>query len=177
MNISEQEYLRADRKSSHNTEYWAERITNVAPASFRHALLSVRVLMSCSEQLREPHTALLGTSARVHVDAERVFLRPAVVLAERPPNGPIDVITAPHAVFEVVSAMTVERARGTLRAVCARLSSLEHFLLIMEHEVRVEHYQRIDGGRWDASSLNCGDLVFIESLGIRFSVNDLYVWK
>ena len=57
-------------------------------------------------------------------------------------------LTNPAAVFEVLSDSTERFDRGEKFAGYRSIPSLREFVLISQHERRVEHYARRDDGAW-----------------------------
>ena len=156
---------------------------HVAPrpvVSLRRAVLTVRVLTLCAAQLRDSNIIALGSSMRVRVPSQRELLSPAVVIVRRWPEfwgQSHDVVTNPHAIFEVASVATDERERRRKLAALAQLPSLEHYVLIMDDSVSVEHHLRGDGHGWHVTRHHRRDNLCIESLDVELAVDAIYSWR
>lgn len=179
--VSEREYLTRERASKGTRhELWAGRMEPTPSESWRHALMTVRVLSLCANQLTDDYLVALGLAMRVRVESPRALLYPDVVLARSWPDfvdAERDTITNPHAIVEIVSARTLEHDRGRKLRAYQALPSLEHYVLVMETSVNIEHFRRQSPREWDRAVYGAGDTVRLDTVEVTLPSSVVYAWR
>lgn len=84
-----------------------------------------------------------------------------------------DAITNPTVIVEVLSETTERSDRGEKFAHYQRLPSLEEYMLVAQHEPRIEVFRRREK-TWVLSIYEAGEVVHLESLGLEFSLDAVY---
>lgn len=83
-------------------------------------------------------------------------------------------IVNPRLIAEVLSPVNEAFDRGEKFIACRSLASLTNYLLLSQHEPRVEHYAREADGAWRLVTANAGERLAIASLEIELLVDELY---
>ncbi len=83
-------------------------------------------------------------------------------------------ITNPVLVVEVLSDSTEARDRGVKAAHYRHLPSLREYVLVSQHERRVEVHRRNESGRWELFEAESGGRVELASLGCSIAIDELY---
>jgi len=77
-------------------------------------------------------------------------------------------------VVEVLSDSTEARDRGVKAAHYRHLPSLREYVLVSQHERRVEVHRRNEAGRWELFEAEAGGRVELASVGCTLAVDELY---
>lgn len=85
-----------------------------------------------------------------------------------------DAVTNPTVIVEVLSDTTVDADRGDKFAAYRRLRSLREYVLVSQHERRIDVYVR-DGRRWVLDEYGPGETFRLESVGVDVPVDLTYV--
>lgn len=170
------EYLSAELVSEERHSFHAGEIFAMAGGSTVHALLSSELLRLLGNALLGRPCAAAGSDQRIHIDDANVTYADVAVLCppvRRPPSDP-HAVTNPSAIVEVLSPSTEAWDRGGKFALYGTLPSLRHYMLVAQDSWRVTHCRREEDGTWRMSVLGPGDTVVLDSLEVRFSVDELY---
>ena len=176
LEITVEDYLRAEAEAPERHAFHDGEIFAMAGGSTVHALLAVEVGARLSVGLAGKPCAALSGDQRIHVDRGNVSYADVVVLCppiERPPNDRHGV-TNPTAIVEVLSPSTEGWDRGPKFALYKRLPSLVHYVLVAQDYWQIDHFRRMDDGSWRMTSHGPGDEVDLDTLGVRFKVDEVY---
>lgn len=110
------------------------------------------------------------SDARVKL-AERQYFYPDVTVACGEQTGTM--LTRPVVVIEVLSPTTEKRDRGTKFKAYKALPSLQEYVLIGSEYKTIEVYRR-EGDFWKQYECQEGDIVELESIGVRFLFDEMY---
>ncbi len=149
--VTPQEYLEYERKAVTKHEYHNGQIVAMAGASWAHNLITANSSRHIGNQLEEGPCVVVVTDLRVRVPACNKYYYPdGIVVCGEPAfeaNG-FDTLLNPRLIIEVLSDST-ERADRIEKFDCYEtLASLTDYVLISQHEPRVEHYARLSDGGW-----------------------------
>src|SRR5215469_5616611 len=89
-------------------------------------------------------------------------------------RGAQEVIRYPSLVAEVLSPSTEARDRGQKSWQYRSCPSIQEYLLLSSEFPLVEVFKREKQGFWSLYTLEPGDTIELSSLGLRFSVADVY---
>jgi Uma2 family endonuclease len=148
--VSAEDYLAAERAADSKHELWRGEVFAMAGASFTHNRLVANLLAELRSSL-PGECVELPSDMKVHVPSRDAFVYPDASVVCGPPSffdATQDVLRNPSAVFEVLSDSTERFDRGEKFVGYRSVPSLREFVLISQHERRVEHYVRRDDGRW-----------------------------
>ncbi len=121
--------------------------------------------------------AVFTRTQRVRVLATGLCTYPdASVVCGRIERDPEDrnAIVNPVVLVEVLSDSTEAYDRNEKLAHYRRIPSLRDYLLVSQHERRVEHYQRNENGTWTLRDVGAGDAVTLSSIGCVVAVDAPY---
>lgn len=74
----------------------------------------------------------------------------------------------------MLSDSTEAYDRGQKAAHYRRIPSLQAYLLVSQHEPRLELFVRADDGRWTLIEAGAGESLTIEPLALSVSVDEVY---
>lgn len=143
---------------------------DLAGGSVAHAALCARVMLLLGNALTDGPCAVYTSDARVKL-AERQYVYPDVTVACGEQIGAM--LTRPVVVVEVLSPTTEKRDRGTKFKAYKALSSLQEYVLIGCEYKAIEVYRR-EGDFWKQYEYQEGDIVELESIGVRFPFDEVY---
>ncbi|MEK0083637.1 Uma2 family endonuclease [Benzoatithermus flavus] len=155
-------------------EFVDGRIVPMAGASRAHNDIQVNLILAIGPQLRGGPCRVNGPDLLVRTAASgrRGRLPDASITCE-PEIDPY-FVSRPVALFEILSPETEARDRGEKWQEYQSLPSLQHYVLIAQDHVRVEHYRRIANG-WHYQELCGRDAVLqLDPPGIELRLADLY---
>lgn len=174
--ISVQEYLAFEEKSKRKHEYMDGEIFAMAGVKRNHSLIGSNITTDLNISLREKHCEVHGSGIKVPVrEGHYVYPDVSVVCDEINFESNDTVLLNPIVVFEVLSKSTEARDRGEKAEDYFKLKSLRDYIMITQNRIRVEHYSRIDGGKWTFEILeNLGDVLILDSIGCQIPLKNIY---
>ena len=175
--VSYAEYLAAERASDVKHEYISGVIVAMAGGTIEHGRLTMRLATLVTAALGGRPCVVLPSDVRVRIRAADRATYPDLELVcgkiERDPDDDHAVVN-PIVVIEVLSDSTAESDRGDKFAAYRRLKSLREYVLVSQHERRVDVYRR-DGRRWVLDEHERGESLRLESIDVGLAVDDVYV--
>jgi len=171
------EYLALEARSETKHELVNGEIFAMAGGTVEHGRLAASVIGELRVALRGHPCSVLSSDVRVRVlatglttypDASVVCGRLEVDAAER------NTVTNPVVLVEVLSDSTEAYDRNDKLAHYRRIPSLRDYLLVSQHERRIEHYRRNDDGSWTLRDIQEGGEVSLASIGCALSVDAIY---
>ena len=174
--VTLEEYVRAEDAAAERHAFHEGEVYAMAGGSTVHALLGPRLARLIGNALAGHPCDAVGSDQRIHIDEENVTYADAVVLCppvERP-AGDRHAVTKPTVVVEVLSPTTEGWDRGGKFSLYQRVRSLVHYVLVAQDCWRIEHFRRLDDGSWRLTSHGPGDEVYLDTLGVRVRVDEVY---
>ncbi len=176
--VSEQEYLALERAAEIKHELVNGLVVAMAGATPRHNAIVANVLAALVAQLRGKGCRPLASDQRVHVPTTGLYAYPDVSVAcgelALHADDPMS-ITNPKLIIEVLSEGTEAFDRGAKFAHYRSIASLQTYVIIAQHEARVERYERGSGAEWvfheavgESSSLT------LDAVGATLVLSDVY---
>lgn len=176
--MSYEEYLAAERASTIRHEYLRGEVYAMAGGTPTHAGLAMSIGVALSNALSGRPCRVFGSDLRVRIDATDLSTYPDVtVICGRLEGSPLDPDAAinPILIAEVLSDSTEAYDRGEKFAHYRRVPSLREYLLLSQHEPRLEAYTKNDEGAWVLREARAGEILVLGSLeGVRLSTDAIY---
>lgn len=170
------EYLAYERDSTLKHEFCDGEILAMAGGSRRHNALALRV-GAAFDASRGAGCHAFQSDQRVRVLATGRATYPDVTVVCGPiegdpadPSG--DTITNPAVLVEVLSPSTEGYDRGEKWSDYQLVPSLREYVLVSQHEARVERYLRLPSGGWQYSDVTEGIVAL--STGAVLDLGRLY---
>jgi Uma2 family endonuclease len=178
--LTPEEYLAAERKAEHRSEYLNGEVFAMSGASHQHNEIAGNISWSLNDQLRKGACKVYQLDLRVRVNPARAYMYAypdMAVVCEKPrwEDEHHDTLLNPKVLIEILSPSTEPFDRGQKFAMYRKLDSLADYLLVAQDSVRVEHYRRQPNGDWllsERSSLD--DVVDLASVGATLKLYDIY---
>lgn len=169
------EYLAWEREQVDKHEYHAGDVFATAGGSPRHNWLAGR-MQSLLDRSLDPRCFMFTSDQRIVFDDGKRYVYPDVSAVCGPivlQDGTSDVVANPSILIEVLSSATESYDRGLKWEGYQRLPSLTDYLLVAQHEVRIEHYQRAPDRGWLYRAYGPGERVQLAN-GAPLDVDAIY---
>jgi Uma2 family endonuclease len=152
-------------------EFVGGRLVMMAGGTEDHNDIQINLLAALKRRLRGGPCKPNGSDLLVRIDARTGRFPDASVSCGREGR---DYITAPVAVFEILSPATELLDRTDKRREYQRLSNLRHYVLIAQDAPRIEAYTRGRRG-WRFEEIEGPDaLLALEAFGIELTLAEIY---
>ena len=174
--VSYAEYLAIERASETKHEYVNGQVYAMAGGTPEHARLALSFGAELRAALRARPCVVFSSDARIRIRATGRSTYPDLsVVCGRRESAPddADAITNPVVLVEVLSDSTELSDRGDKWRHYQQLPSLMEYVLVSQHEPRIELFRR-DGSHWQYETVGPGGTLVLASLDARLSVDDIY---
>lgn len=169
------EYLAWEQEQPERHEFHDGEVFAMAGGSPRHNWIAARVQSELMRALGD-RCFVFTPDQRIVVDAGKRYDYPdasVVCGAVELQPGTTDVVANPTVLVEVLSRTTEGYDRGLKWEGYQRLASVTDYLLLAQHEVRVEHFRRAPATGWFYAALGAGERVVLAS-GAALEVDAIY---
>lgn len=149
--ITPEEYLTFERDAETKHEYDGGQVFAMTGASRRHNRIVVNLITTLATRLRGGPCQVYPSDMRLHVAATGLYTYPDISIAcgEQGPEDPDDdTLRDPTVLIEVLSPSTERYDRGRKAEHYRTIESLREYLLVSQHQPRIEQYARTTGGQW-----------------------------
>jgi Uma2 family endonuclease len=155
--VSLAEYLEMELHAETRHEYVNGRIYAMSPGASRgHYRIGMNLLRALLIQTDGRRCSIFTGDARVKVDPTGMYTYPDISALCGEPRFEtfkgIDTVLNPSVIIEVLSRTTESYDRGDKFEHYRRLESLQEYVLVSQHRMRVEQFVR-DGAHWQMSDL------------------------
>ena len=143
--LSTEDYSAMERASAIRHERVNGDIFAMTVASREHNLITLNTAASLHGQLKDRPCEIYNNDMRVKINAAGDYVYPDIVVVcdgPRLEDEHLDTLLNPTLIIEVLSDSTEAYDRGGKFAAYRTLESLREYVLIAQHEARVEHYVR-----------------------------------
>lgn len=172
-----EDYLSVEEMSAVRHEFLNGEIFAMAGGTPEHAALSAAAVVILGRRLEGRPCRPYSADLRIRVVATGLatYADAAVICGDpiRDPASPTHV-TNPIVIVEVLSPSTEAYDRGEKREHYQQIASLREYMLVGQDTREVEVYARAEGGIWQRSIYRTEQTVNLPSIGVRFTVDELY---
>jgi Uma2 family endonuclease len=172
-----EDYLGVEEMSTVRHEFLDGEIFAVAGGTPEHAALSAAIVVLLGSKLQGKPCRPYSSDLRIRVTETGLATYPdAAIICGAPVRDPVSPthVISPTVLVEVLSPSTEEYDRGEKREHYQRIASLREYVLVAQDRRRIELFHREEGGPWAFDVHESGGDVLLRSLGVTFSVDDLY---
>lgn len=170
------EYLATEEASPTKHEFLNGEIFDMAGGTIEHARLTARVSGVLGAQLRGKRCEAYSSDLLVRVRATGLATYPDISVIcgrlERDPETP-RAVNNPIVLVEVLSDGTEGYDRGEKFAHYRRLPSLQEYVLVSQHEQRIEIFRRHEEG-WMLHEAGKGERAKLLSIDCELPVDEIY---
>lgn len=176
-----EDYLSVEEMSAVRHEFLNGEIFAMAGGTPEHAALSAAAVVVLGRRLEGRPCRPYSADLRIRVVATGLatYADAAVISGDpiRDPASPTHV-TNPIVIVEVLSKNTEAYDRGEKREHYQQIASLREYMLVAQDRREIEVYARpgvpLTGGIWQRSVHRAAETVDLPSIGVRFTVDELY---
>ena len=173
-----EEYLAIEEAAPYRSEYFNGEIFAMSGGSANHNRIARNLVMAMEAAFTGKPCEAFIADMRLLVQKNGLFTYPDVMVVcgglQFAPSRR-DTLTNPVVIMEVLSKSTEGYDRGAKFELYRALDTLHDYLLIDQFKAHIEHFQRLDDGRWLLQEFNQMEAVFhLESIGVEFSVAQIY---
>jgi Uma2 family endonuclease len=175
--VSYAEYVERERTAAAKHE-WLDGVSYaMAGGTPEHGILATRIAHLLWTLLGERGCVVTSSDVRIRVEATGLATYPDLAVLcgplERAADDPL-ALTNPVLLVEVLSDATEGYDRGEKFAHYRRIPSLVDYLLVSQHEARLEVFHRAAHERWVLGEARTGERIELASLGAALAVDDVY---
>ncbi len=173
------EYLAQEEAADTRSEYYRGQIFAMSGGTPAHNAIVLNVGSELRQAFRKSPCQAFVTDQRILVEKNGLYTYPdaVVVCGEfQLASGRKDTITNPVLIVEVLSESTRDYDRGDKFKLYRAIPTLQHYILIDQDEVRVEHYRKHKNDWVIESYTRMSDALTIK-LGekiVKLRVRDIY---
>jgi Uma2 family endonuclease len=171
------EYAAAEAMSATKHEWLNGEVFAMAGGTPEHAGLAASVIRELGLALRGRPCRVFSSDLRVRVQATGLATYPdASVFCNKLATDRDDpqAVVNPVVLIEVLSTSSEAYDRGEKFAHYRRIPSLQEYVLVSQHEPRIEVHRRNEAGRWELYEAGAGESIELASIGCRLNVDDIY---
>lgn len=171
------EYLAAEAVSETKHEYLRGEVFAMAGGTIEHSALAAAMIAALGSGLRGRPCRVFSSDLRVRIRETGLTTYPDLsVICGKLERDAEDAhaITNPVLLVEVLSDATEAYDRGEKAAHYRRLASLKEYVLVSQHELRIEVFRRNEAGRWELFEARAGERVALASVGCELEVDEVY---
>lgn len=170
------EYIAFTETSELKYEYIAGEIVAMSGGTIAHGRLIGQLTGLIRDALRGRPCVVLPAEVRVRIRAADRAMYPDLHIVcsavEADPDDPHAVVN-PTGIVEVLSDSTADSDRGDKFAAYRRLPSLREYVLVSQHERRIDVYRREQNG-WHLDDFGSGEHFRLTSIDVGISVDEVY---
>ena len=172
------EYLTFERSQAEKHEYWHGQIYLMAGANARHNLIVANLIAALGMALKGRPFVVYPSNLRVLIPATGLYTYPDTIVvcgAATFEDEDEDTLLNPTLIVEVLSKSTENYDRGDKFRNYRTIPSLQEYLLIAQHEWRVEHYLRQTDDQWLLTEvMDIIGEISLPAVACTLSMADLY---
>lgn len=172
-----EEYLKLEREAPYKSEYYEGVIYAMAGARRAHNLIATNTIRELSQGVRSRPCEVYGSDMRVRTGSGLYAYPDAIVVCGKPEllDEAQDTLLNPLVLVEVLSQSTEAYDRGKKFELYRSIPSFREYILLASDRIHADLYVREAKGQWLLTSVgNLSDELFIESIGCRLHLADLY---
>jgi Uma2 family endonuclease len=172
-----EDFVALERESTTKHEWLDGVIYDMSGGTPDHSGIKTAITTSLSVQLRGKRCRVFDSDLAIRVLATGLLTYPdgSVVcgaLETDPKNA--NAATNPTVIVEVLSDSSEAYDRGEKFAHYRRIPSLMEYVLVSQHERRIEVFRRKPDGNWEFSEALAGQTIRLKSIECVLSVDEVY---
>ncbi|NKC10732.1 MAG: Uma2 family endonuclease [Gammaproteobacteria bacterium] len=169
--LTEEEYLASELTSDIRREYIDGEIYAMSGAKMAHNRIVINVLRTLGNHLEGHPCEPIASDMKVRVEGNYFYPDVMVDCAEL--NDDASYTESPVLIVEVLSRSTRKTDKTLKMAAYKRIPTLKEYILIEQDFVDVEVVRRNQD--WRSAHYFLGDEIYLESIDLSLSVEEIYV--
>ena len=173
--ISPEEYLSLEQQSTIRHEYRRGLVYAMAGGTDNHDRIAFNTLKAIDEHFGNDSSCRFHSgNVKVSYQDELYYYPDAFVTCDPRDRTDRYIKRYPKLIIEVLSSSTENFDRGEKFDDYQQIESLEEYVLISQGCQRVECRRRTDKSNWKTVVYNTGDVVLLQSIGLKIAIAELY---
>lgn len=176
--MNEADYLDFEEKSEFKHEYSRGRVYAMSGGSVRHGLITVNISTDLNNQLEDKDCRVASSDVRVKVESMESYRYPDVLVycgEEDYANERNDTLANPLVIVEVLSPSTALKDRNEKLDEYLESKTLQEYVLVSQHEAKVEVFSRHKSGKWLYENYKGLDAILeLSSIGCTLELSPIY---
>jgi Uma2 family endonuclease len=155
--LSVADYLQLEDAAEERSEYCNGEIFTMAGGTPNHNRISLNISGELNFKLRKTNYQVYMADVKLWIPQRNNFKYPDVMIIEGQPQyyeNRKDTLLNPLVIIEVLSDSTKDYDRGDKFQHYRTLESLQHYILINQDSIQVEHFKKIAPFEWLLTELN-----------------------
>ncbi len=173
-----EEYLAMNAASEEKWEYHNGRIYAMAGGTAAHSIISQNTRRRLSENLDDTDCIVYDSDMQLYIASQNCYVYPDGMVAcgkQEYTNDKQLQLTNPILIIEVLSESTREKDRTSKFSWYRTIPSFKEYLLIDADKIWIDSFYKEANDFWRfASASKLSDSIYLHSLQISLSVNDIY---
>jgi Uma2 family endonuclease len=172
--MSVEDYLILNRNSKDiRYEYLGGDVRMLAGGSPDHSIIIANLTSAIKSPLKGRQCRVYNSDVQLKLTEKRYVYPDITISCDERDRNQKETIHYPIVVVEVLSPTTEAIDRGKKAAYYRACPTIKEYMMVDSEEVFVEVH-RLEGGRWTINNFEPGDIIILESLGIKFPIEDAY---
>ncbi len=172
--MSVEDYLVLNRNSKDaRYEYLDGELRMLAGGSPDHSIIIANLTAAIKGSLKGSQCRVYNSDLQLRLSEKRYVFPDVTISCDERDRNQKETIRHPHVVVEVLSPTTEAIDRGKKAAYYRACSTIQEYMMVDSEEIFVEVHRR-EEERWTINTFEPGDTITLESLGIRFPIEDAY---
>ncbi|MDY6868983.1 MAG: Uma2 family endonuclease [Chloroflexota bacterium] len=175
---SHADYFALEEQAEVKSEYYQGHVVAMTGASLNHNRLVRNTTFAINDQLTGQPCEIFIGDVRVWVEKKDVFAYPDVMVVCGSPalmENRTDTLTNPKVIIKVLSPSTMGYDRGEKFQAYWSLDSFEEYVLVDQHQIRVEYFRRVDKTLWELRIFTkLDDSLTLQSIDTKISLHKIY---
>jgi Uma2 family endonuclease len=176
--LTEAEYLALERAAETKSEFFDGEMFGMAGGSRRHSLIGTNLAAEFRNRLGHGPCVPYNADLRIKIEATGLFTYPDLSVVCGPAqtlDDGNDTLRNPTLIVEVLSDSTEAYDRGQKFVHYQQIPSLKEYLLVSQHQPRIEQFVRTDARQWLFRFAEGMDATLqLPSLGVTISLAEVF---
>ena len=172
-----EEYLKLEQRTGQRHEYQHGEVTPMVGGSRVHAQIILQVGGTLHRRLTGSGRHVYTSDMRLFAQKSEKYTFPDVVVPDEPPQfiKPVDTLTNPLLIVEVLSPSTATYVRTEKFDLYTESPSFREYLLVSQHTVRIEQFVRQPNEKWERSvTTDPESEIQLATIDCKLAVADVY---
>lgn len=175
--MSYADYCALEGEGQAKHEFLCGEVFAMTGGTLEHGRLAGKLIYMLERALSGRPCRVFTSDVRVHIEATGLDTYPDLsVVCGAPETSKQDqnALLNPLLLVEVLSDSTEAYDRGQKASHYRRIPSLRAYLMVSQHEAKLELQQREGEGPWILAEAGAGERLSISALGLELDVDELY---
>ena len=173
--LTPEEYFAWEEQQLEKHEYIGGQVYAMTGGSKNHSLIAVRLITAFANHLEGSGCETGNSDLRINIAETNDYTYPDIsVTCDERDRSTTQYITYPCLIVEVLSKSTEAYDRGGKFRMYRNNPVLQDYLLVSSTSLEIDVYQKQETGEWVILNYKKGDVIELKSIGLSFSVEQVY---